>query len=285
LAADVFWPRLAGQFAGEGAIGALTGARDLVAMGAGVLAFSTGVTTVLALQNRDRDREGVEQTYVTFRLWLTIAGVGAAMTMALAFPLVRVLFRHGSFDASAAETVSTLVLFYTLGVPSAVAQTTYAQALMTLDDRWRPVRLVAASTGVSAAVVAILTKLMGSSGVALGSVLATTAAAVALGRAWHSGDRGRVVEGIGGDLARIAFATAASGILGVLLVGLATRLLVPDPIATILGAVMVAAAFVIVARTTGSPEAQAIWEMLAGSSDARHRRRNRRASGRTHQPL
>jgi putative peptidoglycan lipid II flippase len=282
---DLFWPKLAGQFAGEGAIGALTGARNLVALAAGVLAFSTGVTTVLTLRSNDSTRQRLEQAHITFRLWLTVAGTGAATTMALAFPLVRLLFHHGAFDRPAVEAVSTLVLFYALGIPSTIALTTYTQALMTLEDRWRPVRLAAATTAGSAVVIVVLVRLMGSSGVAFGSVIATTAGAVVLGRAWHSGDRRLVVEGLGGDVARIAFSTAAAGISGVLLVGLATRLNVPDVIATLLGAAMVTIAFLIVARTTGSPEAEAVWQMLSGSREARHGRRSRRTSRRTRQPL
>lgn len=124
---------------GEGAISHLGYAFRVVTIFGTLLA--TGITTVvfprMASDRAKGDFAGLRHTIslgLRF-MWLIVAPV-MAVSLALAFPLVTVLFRRGEFSVTDAQAVARLVQVYLLALVSICLSNVAGRALYALKDTW-----------------------------------------------------------------------------------------------------------------------------------------------------
>lgn len=111
---------------GEGAISAMRYATTLVQFGLGIVSAAISLASLPSLSQHftNGNSDGFKRTLSSgLRLVTVLVLPAAAMLMALAIPLVGLLFKHGAFDASAQDLTVLALRIYVIGLPfSAIDQ-------------------------------------------------------------------------------------------------------------------------------------------------------------------
>ncbi|GAB4370573.1 MAG: hypothetical protein Kow0062_05400 [Acidobacteriota bacterium] len=138
----------------------------------------------------------------------------AAGLVLLARPLVRVIYRHGAFDETAATGTALVLALYAVGLPGHVVSKLLVPTFHAIGDPWTPARLSAFAVLVKLALSAALVPLIGWPGLALATGLAALAHAALAARA--IGPRVGGWRGLALGRTLIAAAVAAGGLAAVL---------------------------------------------------------------------
>jgi putative peptidoglycan lipid II flippase len=190
----------------------------------------------------------------------------AAVTMALSVPIVRLVFEHGRWDATATANTAEALFWFSFSLPFAGINLLQTRTFFSLQQPWLPTATSLASLVVNAAASLALYRPLGIAGIVIGTAISSLAMtifqAVALRRRLGGLDLRRTIT----VFAKIV---AASALLGVVAYGVwwgldqALGRSLPGQIVSV-GVAIAAGAAVYAAAvlSAGIPEARQIADLL-----------------------
>lgn len=141
-----------------------------------VLALGTAAFPTLSEQAARGDRANLTETLAQL---LKVAALGiipaAAGLMALAKPIVALLYKGGAFDARAAEMTSAALLFYAAGLIGQAGIMFLSRGFYALQDTRTPVKITVMSVFVNLGASLALVRVLDHGGLALAASLANLA--------------------------------------------------------------------------------------------------------------
>jgi putative peptidoglycan lipid II flippase len=162
--------------------------------------FSVALATVLfpslsRLVAR-KDTEGLRSLVgVGMRQNLLLLVPAAAATMAMASPIVELIYQYGAFNAASTNEVSTALFWFAFSMPFAGLNLLLTRTFFSLQRPWIPSALAACNLVVNAIVSIALYKPLGIAGPVIGTVVASAgmmaAQTVYLRRQLHGSIEGR----------------------------------------------------------------------------------------------
>ena len=195
ITVDEWYDRWFGGLLGEGAIAQIGYARQLMLVPVAVVgqAVATAALPALSQLASEGRREELDRTLLAIlRTSLVLAVVLAAGTLALADPVVRLLFERGRFTPAASAGVASILVVFCLGVPGWVMQQVAGRGFYAREDMWRPMLLSSAVALLAIPLYIELGDRFGAQGIAGAGALAMSVSAVFLLlflRAVHGGPR------------------------------------------------------------------------------------------------
>jgi putative peptidoglycan lipid II flippase len=199
---------------GANAVAVLDYAYEVVQAPAGIFAVSiaTAIFPLLSAHAAADARAELRATaMLALRTLLAIILPVAAFAIALAGPLIRLLFERGVFTGAATQAVASAMSAYALGLPAIAAYYIVTRAYYALHDMGTPVRVGGLMIALNAGLDYLLMRLWGATGIALAtSIVATVNVLVLLYllRRRLDGVEGRRV---GATLLRTGLAAVVSG--------------------------------------------------------------------------
>ncbi|MFT4036148.1 MAG: murein biosynthesis integral membrane protein MurJ [Patulibacter sp.] len=146
--------------------------------------FSVAIATVLfpalsraAARHDDRDLRAIIADGM--RLILVLLIPAAAVSIALAAPIVRLVFEHGEFDAHSTSLAAEALWVFSLTLPLNGLNLLLTRTFFALKDPWTTTRLAVLSLGVNLVVSVALYKPLGIGGIVAGTVAANIAVVTA----------------------------------------------------------------------------------------------------------
>src|SRR3954454_19206079 len=116
----------------------------------------------------------------------------------LAEPITRLVYQRGAFGTGATDLVSSAMWVWALSLPANGASLLFSRTFFSLQRPWLNTSLAVGNLAVNVAVSAALYKPLGVEGVVLGSVVSTTAMALAqaafLRRDLHGVEGGEILS-------------------------------------------------------------------------------------------
>ncbi len=228
LTVDEWFDRWFGAALGIGLVAQLAFARRLMQAPVAFVGQAIGAAALPALSRlfAEGRAEDLNRTVErTLRASLALGILAAAGTLAVAQPLVRLIYQRGAFGADDTERVAHLLGIFAFAVPAWVTQQVASRAFYARGDTWRPMVL---STAFTAAAIPLYWKLgqgHGAGGLATAGALAMSANALAtigLARLLHGAPRpgplaatslrAALIAAAAGAAASAALRRAASGI-------------------------------------------------------------------------
>ncbi len=232
LTVDEWYDRYFGGLLEDGAIAVLVFARRLMAAPVAVVGQAIGQAAMPALANlwaAGRVAELDRVLGLTLRAALALGILAAAATVALAAPLVELVYHRGAFTAVDAARVTWLLTIFSAAVPAWVAQQIAVRGFYARGQTWRPMLL---GTGFALGAIPIYLAFgwrYGVEGLAGAGVVAMTGNALAtlgyarwlhggpaIGPIFASGLRA-VGIGVGAGIAAHAATRGRTGTLGALI--------------------------------------------------------------------
>lgn len=229
LTVDEWYDRWFGGLLGDGAIALLIFARRLMGASVAVVGQAIGQAAMPALANlwaAGRPEELDRVLGLTLRAALALGILAGAATVALAGPLVELVYHRGAFTSDDAARVTWLLMIFSAAVPAWVAQQIAVRGFYARGQTWRPMLL---GTGFALAAIPVYLGFgwrFGVEGLAAAGVVAMTGNALAtlLYARWlHGGPalapiagsalRAIGIAGVAGVIARTAIGDR-SGMLG-----------------------------------------------------------------------
>jgi putative peptidoglycan lipid II flippase len=195
LTVDEWYERWFGALLSEGTVAQLGYARQLMLAPVAVVgqAVATAVLPALSqLWSEGRRREFDRVFLQTLRAALGLAVLGAGVAIALAEPIVTVVFQRGHFTAADTEHVAWLLQVLALAVPAWVVQQIAVRGFYSRRDTWRPMLLGSAVALAAIPLYLVLGPRYGAPGLAAAGVIGMSANAVVtlpLLRRVHGGPR------------------------------------------------------------------------------------------------
>ncbi|MEY2667773.1 MAG: hypothetical protein RJA59_411 [Pseudomonadota bacterium] len=173
--------------------------------------FGVAIATVAGAGVAQRvaagDMDGVRETLGSAMRLVAFLNVPAAVgLMALAHPIISLVYEHGRFGAGDASATADALVFYAIGLYGYSAVKVFAPAFYALDEARVPVIASVVGMTSNVALVLVLHPLLGFRGIALGTALAATANFAVLAVAWRRLHGGLGGAGIYRQLARVALA-------------------------------------------------------------------------------
>jgi putative peptidoglycan lipid II flippase len=181
--------------------------------------FSVAVATVLfpalsRLASR-RDVDGLRALIGTGMRQISLLLIpSAAAIVALATPIVRLVYERGEFDADSTAQASEALFWFAFSLPVSGITLLLTRTFFSLQRPWLPTRLAAWSIAVNIGVSLALYRPMGIGGVVLGTTIGNVVLCVLEARVLRRGLRGL-------ELARTLKAVATMSAASVLLGGIA----------------------------------------------------------------
>jgi putative peptidoglycan lipid II flippase len=204
-----------GSLAEPGSISWLQFARRTMLVPVGVIAQAAGVAAYpflarLAAENRLRQLATTLRRALQHVVALSIGA--AALVMALALPLIRLLYERGDWTAAdTAATVGPLVLF-ALGIPLWGAQQLYARGFYARRQMWPPAIVGTVATLLALPLYWALQEAFAVSGLALASTIALAAYTGVLALMWHRSTGTELLRPLAQTVRRVLPMAAAGGI-------------------------------------------------------------------------
>jgi putative peptidoglycan lipid II flippase len=149
--------------------------------------FSVAVATVLfpALSRlvARQDWDGLRATQANgIRQIALLLIPSAAVTIALAEPITRLVYQRGEFDAESTRQVSEALFWFSFSLPFSGFNLLLTRTFFSLQRPWTPTALAGVTLVINAAVSAALYGPLGIGGIVLGTVVST--AAMTVGQAY-----------------------------------------------------------------------------------------------------
>ncbi len=245
----------------EGATAALSLGRHLNMVPVGVIAQAAGVAAfpfLARLAARGDQPALVRTTTRAARLTLFFAFMATAAMVAVAYPLVRVLYLYGRFTEADAGLVGGILTFYALSIPMWGLHQIISRHFYAKRKMWTPVGVGTAVTVVSIPIWLALRNAAGAEGMALASTLGMTLYALGLLAAWWRDSGPGGVRGLIPVTLRGVVAAATAGVLGRLV---SHSLLADGPAtgwinlgAVVVGGVTALSAYLMITLLLKSPE-------------------------------
>ena len=127
----------------------------------------------------------------------------AAGYLVLAGPIVSLLLQHGAAGARDAESITSILMFFSLGLFSFSAFQLFLRAFYSTQDSRTPALVNVASVGLNTVVNLVLVGVMGVRGLALGHAVAYTFGAILLAMLLRRKLGGLAGGAVTGSLAKI----------------------------------------------------------------------------------
>ncbi|MDX1692005.1 MAG: murein biosynthesis integral membrane protein MurJ, partial [Acidimicrobiia bacterium] len=180
--------RTFGSLVEDGGISWLTFGRQTMLVPVGVIAQAAGVATypfLARLVAEGRHRDMARAVTRALRWVVTFSLAAVAGMMALAIPIVRVLYEHGEFDAMDTVATAGTVVFFSLGIPLWGMQQLLARGFYAREEMWVPVVIGTAATVAAVPIYWGLHEAIGVDGLALASTLGVALYTTALAVVWY----------------------------------------------------------------------------------------------------
>jgi putative peptidoglycan lipid II flippase len=150
--------------------------------------FSVALATVLfpALSRfaARADYAGLRATMATgVRQIFLLLIPASAFTIALATPIVRLVYQHGQFGPADTDRVALALFWFSFSLPFAGANLLLTRTFFSLQRPWIPTTLASANLAVNAAVSVALYKPFGIAGLVIGTAVASLG--MTLSQAWY----------------------------------------------------------------------------------------------------
>jgi len=188
VALDEVFMSVFGNMVEAGAQTDLQYARRTMFVPIGVIAQAAAVAAypTLARLFAEGNRKEMLRTVNKALTYVVVLSIGAAgMVIALAFPLVRVLYERGEFTSEVTASVSAALFVYAFGIPVWGALQIITRAFYATRDMWTPVIVGTAITIVAIPGYFVAQEALGIEGVALASVLSLTLYTSVLAIIWY----------------------------------------------------------------------------------------------------
>jgi putative peptidoglycan lipid II flippase len=192
---------------GTGAVSWLNYAFRLMYMPIGIfgLSIATAALPTISQHAAREDKDAMRRTFSSgLRMMLMLNVPATAGLIALAAPIVDLLFRRGQFAASDTAATAAAVLFYAPGLIGYSAVKLAVPTFYALKESRTPVIVSALTVGLNVVLNITLAHVMGYRGLALGPAIAALFNAAAL--LWLLRRR---LDGIDGDRVAVAFCKIA----------------------------------------------------------------------------
>ena len=257
---DEQFVRLFGQVE-EGAVSALTFARQLNMVPVGVIAQAAGVAAfpfLARLAAGGDDDELARTTGRAARNTLFVAAAATAAVVVLVRPLVRLIYQYGKFTEQDTELVASLLILYAFSIPAWGLHQILSRHFYAKRKMWTVVLIGTAGTFAAIPVWLGLHTALGVEGFALASTLVMTAYALGLLVAWGFDSGWAPVRLLIPSLLRGLIAAAIAALIAYPLVqamfGETDLSIVGGLIAALVGALTTVAAFLGVSLLLRAPE-------------------------------
>ena len=201
----------------EGAVAWLSYADRLYQLPLGVVGIAIGVVLLPDLSRRlsTGDTAGSRNAFnraAEAALALTLPA--AAAFVAVAFPIVSVLFERGEFSAADTSATAMALMIYAVGLPAFVLQKVLQPLYFAREDTRTPFRYALVSMVVNAVVAVGLVGTIGYLAAAIGTTLAGWSMLFLLWRgARGMGDAARLDSRLLGNFPKVVFASLVMGLL------------------------------------------------------------------------
>jgi putative peptidoglycan lipid II flippase len=178
--------------------------------------FSVAVATVLfpALSRlvARQDWDGLRATQGNGMRQIALLLIpSAAVTIALAEPITRLVYQRGEFDAESTELVSEALFWFSFSLPFSGFNLLLTRTFFSLQEPWTPTALAGMTLAINAGVSAALYEPLGIAGIVLGTVVST--ASMSVGQAYFLRRRIGGLQ-LGTTLKAAAKMVAAAAVLG-----------------------------------------------------------------------
>ncbi|MDH5295126.1 MAG: hypothetical protein OEW91_15725, partial [Acidimicrobiia bacterium] len=237
FAAERVLPGLAGQFAGDGAVGVLTGARAVAIAAVGIGTVAAGLGGIEPEASTTADNRWFRALVTSILLkTVTIATFATALIVGLARPFVATIFGYGAIDEPGIEAIATSLIWFGVGIAPMSLAAVYlrAQARSGQVHRGGWAGLVASALAVPA--LSGLLDSMGSTGVGIGWLVWCLIAAAVSGVWWHRAGTADELTGVTRHVAGSLVAAAAAGGVATVLAAVTTS--IPGQVVVVVGGVV-----------------------------------------------
>src|SRR5512137_1404761 len=175
--------------------------------------FGVAIATVAGAGVAQRvaasDMDGVRETLGSAMRLVAFLNVPAAVGLvALAHPIISLVYEHGRFGALDASATADALVYYAVGLYGYSAVKVFAPAFYALDEARIPVIGSVVGMTSNVALVLLLHPVLGFKGIALGTAIAATANFAVLAGAWKWRHGGLGGAGIYRQLVRTLLASA-----------------------------------------------------------------------------
>ncbi|MGI9642891.1 MAG: murein biosynthesis integral membrane protein MurJ [Acidimicrobiia bacterium] len=188
VALDEVFMSVFGNMVEAGAQTDLQYARRTMFVPIGVIAQAAAVAAypTLARLFAEGRRDAMLATVNKALAYVLVLSIGAAgIVVALAYPLVRVLYERGEFTSEVTESVSAALFVYAFAIPVWGALQIITRAFYATKDMWTPVIVGSAITIVAIPGYFVAQEALGIQGVALASVLSLSLYTGVLAAIWY----------------------------------------------------------------------------------------------------
>jgi putative peptidoglycan lipid II flippase len=179
---DEWYEKYLGAALATGSIAYLGFARKLFMLPVGVIGQALGAAALPILSRlfADGSRHQLEAVLErTLRVSLGLGVLAGAALLAMAEPIVALLYEHGRFDATSSQSVAGLLALMAWATPAWVVQQVAVRAFYAREDTWRPMLLGTAIAVGAIPLYLLLRESRGVEGLALAGVAAMTVNALA----------------------------------------------------------------------------------------------------------
>lgn len=122
------------------------------------------------------DLDGLRRTMATGVRQIALLLIpAAALTIALATPITRLVYERGAFGAESTELVSTALLWFSFSLPLAGVNLLLTRSFFSLQKPWQPTAMAGLSLAVNAVVSVALYAPFGIAGIVAGTVAGNAA--------------------------------------------------------------------------------------------------------------
>lgn len=173
---NILLDMICGYFAGPGANSSLWYGTRLMQFPLGVFGIAMGTALLPTLSNqvacKDLDAAKKTLSFALRSICLILLPCTVGL-IGLRFPIIKLLFEHGEFDAVSTARTASVLLFYVIGLFAFAGEKLVATGFFAAQDTRTPVRLGVISLVVNAIFNVILLKPMAESGLALSTSVAS----------------------------------------------------------------------------------------------------------------
>lgn len=199
---------------GANAVAVLDYAYEVVQAPAGIFAISiaTAIFPLLSAQAAADNRAELRATaMLALRTLLAIILPVSAFAIALAGPLIRLLFERGVFTGTATAAVAAAMRAYALGLPAIAAYYIVTRAYYALHEMGTPVRVGFIMIALNFVLNYFLMRVWGATGIALATSIVSTLNVLILLYLLRRRLHGVEARRVGSTLVRTGLAAAVSG--------------------------------------------------------------------------
>ncbi|MCB1247499.1 MAG: murein biosynthesis integral membrane protein MurJ [Acidimicrobiia bacterium] len=222
VALDETFMSIFGAQVGDGVATQLQFARRTMFVPIGVIGQAAAVAAypTLARLFAEGDRPGLLSTVDRSMRWVVALSIGAAgVAVAMATPIMRLLFERGAFTAESTDAAASALAVYALAIPVWGVLQIVTRAFYARRQMWTPVIVGTGATVVAIPLYWVLADRFGIEGVALASVISLTLFTITLCAIWYRPTDTRagmrsVVRSAGRTIPLVVPAAILAGLVG-----------------------------------------------------------------------